>query len=177
MEVPHTTSGGPIFDQVKRFFDKTVALCQGTQQSETVGTAQVNGCLVDLCVSLCRSYLVRHNQHRTNDTVMILPTSVVLPCQPKHRDRSSAPGTIKRSAVLSCPVLEVPIMLRHRFVLQSETRSCIGVETTSERVSGQCVGWAQGLSLGTKVLSSQCCCGGCWKSRSTCGSGRTTSVA
>ena len=27
MEVPRTTSGGPIFDQVERFFDKTVALC------------------------------------------------------------------------------------------------------------------------------------------------------
>ena len=52
----------------------------------------------------------------------------------------------------SCSVPEVPIMLRHRFVLQSETRSCIGVGTTSERVSGRCVGWAQGLSLGTKVV-------------------------
>ena len=48
----------------------------------------------------------------------------------------------------SCPVPEVPIMLRRRFVLQSETRSCIGVETTSERVSGQCVGWTQGLIIG-----------------------------
>ena len=27
MEVPRTKSGGPIFDQVERFFDKTVALC------------------------------------------------------------------------------------------------------------------------------------------------------
>ena len=52
----------------------------------------------------------------------------------------------------SCPVPDVPILLRRRFVLQSEIRSCIGVETTSERVSGQCVGWAQGLSLGTKVV-------------------------
>ena len=82
---------------------------------------------------------------------MNLPISVVLPCQPKRRDRSSAPGTMKRSVVLSCPVLEVPI-LRHRFVLQSETKSCIGVGTTSERVSGRCVGWVQGLSLGTKVV-------------------------
>ena len=34
----------------------------------------------------------------------------------------------------------------HRFVLQSETRSCIGAETTSEKVSGQCVG-DDGLDL------------------------------
>ena len=27
VEVPRTTSGGPIFDQVERFFDKSVALC------------------------------------------------------------------------------------------------------------------------------------------------------
>ena len=27
MEVPRTTFGGPIFDQVERFFDKTVGLC------------------------------------------------------------------------------------------------------------------------------------------------------
>ena len=83
---------------------------------------------------------------------MILLTSVVSPCWLKHRHRSSAPGTIRRSVVPSCPVPEVPIMLRHRFVLQSETRSCIGVETTSESVSGQCVGWAQGLSLGTRAV-------------------------
>ena len=83
---------------------------------------------------------------------MILPISVVLPFWPTHRDRSSAPGTTKRSVVLSYPVLEVPIMLRRRFVLQSPTRSCIGVGTTSERVCGRCVGWAQGLSLGTKVV-------------------------
>ena len=31
-------------------------------------------------------------------------------------------------------------------------RSCIGVGTTSERVSGRCVGWVQGLSLDTKVV-------------------------
>ena len=97
-------------------------------------------------------HLVLRNQHLTNDTVMILPTSEVSPCWPKHTDRSSAPGTIKRSVVHSCHVLEVPIMLRHRFVLQSETRSRIGVGTTSERVSGRCVGWVQGLSLGTKVV-------------------------
>ena len=64
---------------------------------------------------------------------MILLISVVLPCWPKHRDRSSAPGTTRRSIVPSGPALEVPIMLRHRFVLQSETRSCIGAETTSEK--------------------------------------------
>ena len=69
----------------------------------------------------------------------------------KHRDRSSARGAIRRSVVLSCPVPEVPRMLRHIFVLQSETRSCIGVGTTSERVGGRCVGWVQGLSSGTKV--------------------------
>ena len=39
-------------------------------------------------------------------------------------------------------------------VLQSEIRSCSGVGTTSERVSGRCVGWVQGLSLGTKVVQS-----------------------
>ena len=87
-------------------------------------------------------------------SLMILLISVVLPCWPKHRDRSSAPGTTRRSVVPSCPVPEVPIMLRHRFVLQSETKSCIGVGTTSERVSGRCVGWVQGLSLGTKVVQS-----------------------
>ena len=32
---------------------------------------------------------------------MILPTSAALPRRPKHRDRSSAPGTTKRSVVLS----------------------------------------------------------------------------
>ena len=83
---------------------------------------------------------------------MISPTNVMLPCWPKHRDRSSAPGTIKRSIVLSCPVLEVPKMHRHKFVLQSETKSCIGVGTTSERVSCRCVGWVQGLSLCTKDM-------------------------
>ena len=40
----------------------------------------------------------------------------------------------------------------HRFVLQSETKPCIGVGTTSERVGGRCVGWVQGLPLGKKVL-------------------------
>ena len=83
---------------------------------------------------------------------MILLINVVSPCWLKHRDRSSAPGRTRLSVVPSCPVPEVPIMLRRRFVLQSEIRSCVGVETTSERVSGQCVGWAQGLSLGTKVV-------------------------
>ena len=115
-------------------------------------TAQVNGCSVDLCVFLFSSRLVRHSWHLTNDTVTILLVNVVSPCWLKHRDRSSAPGTIRLSIVPSCPVPEVPIVLRRRFVLQSETRSCIGVETTSERVSGQCVGWARGLSLGTKVV-------------------------
>ena len=52
----------------------------------------------------------------------------------------------------SCLVPEAPIMLRHRFVWRSETRSCIGVGTASERVSGRCVSWVQGLSLGTKVV-------------------------
>ena len=112
-----------------------------------MGTAQVNGCLVDLCVSL----LVRHSKHLTNDTVMILPTSVVLPCYPKHRDGSSAPGTMKRSVALSCPVLKVPTMLRHRFVLQSETKSCIGVGTTSERVSGRLLG--PGIAIGHEGLA------------------------
>ena len=50
-------------------------------------------------------------------------------------------------------MLEVPIILRRRFVLQSETRSCIGVGTTSERVGGRCVGWVQGLSVDTKVVA------------------------
>ena len=103
---------------------------------------------VDLCVSLSTSCLVRHSQHVTNDTVMTLLINVVSPCWLKHRDGSSAPSTIRLSVVPSCPVPEVAIMLRRRFVLLSEIRSCIGVEKTSERVSGQCVGWAQGLSLG-----------------------------
>ena len=64
----------------------------------------------------------------------------------------SAPDTTRRSVVPSCPTPKLPIMLRHRFVLQSETRSCIGAETTSEKVSGQCVGWAQELSLDMKVV-------------------------
>ena len=89
---------------------------------------------------------------------MILPISVVLPSWPKHRDR--------RSVVLSCPVLEVATILLPRFVLQSETKSCIGVGTTSERVCGRCVGWVQGLSLGMKCKrveqSSQCRCQGSW---------------
>ena len=71
------------------------------------------------------SQLASHQRHR----VII----VVSPCWLKHRDRSSAPSTIRLSVVLSCPVPEVPIMLRRRFVLQSDIRSCIGVETTSER--------------------------------------------
>ena len=101
---------------------------------------------------LLSSCLVHHSQHLTNDIVMILLNRVVSPCWLKHRDRSSAPGTIRRSVMPSCPVPEVPTMLRHRFVLQSETRSCICVGTTSERVSGQCVGWAQGLSLTTRAV-------------------------
>ena len=44
-------------------------------------------------------------------------------------------------------------MLRHKFVLQSETKSCVGVGTTSERVSGRCVGWVQELSLGTGLAN------------------------
>ena len=47
----------------------------------------------------------------------------------------------------------MPIMLRHKFVLQSETKSCIGVGTTSERVSGRCVGWVQELSFGHEGLA------------------------
>ena len=65
-----------MFDQVERFFKKkkTVALCsfefgQRTQRSEIVDTAQVNGCLVDPCVSpfqlLSRaSQLASHQRHR-----------------------------------------------------------------------------------------------------------------
>ena len=71
-----------------------------------------------------------------------------------------------------CPVPEVPIMLRRRFVLQSETRSCIGVETTSERVSVNALvvprdcHWAR--RPGKRVdQSSQCRCQGSWKPRST----------
>ena len=63
-------------------------------------------------------------------TISISPTTTPVSCshaRPKHRDRSPAPGTIKCSVVLSCPVLQVPIMLRHRLVLQSEFRSCICV--------------------------------------------------
>ena len=44
------------------------------------------------------------------------------------------------------------MMLRHKFVLQLDTKSCIGAETTSERVSGRCVGWVQELSLDMKVV-------------------------
>ena len=145
-----------------------------------MGTALINGCLADLCVSRFSSFLVHHSQHLTNDTVMMLPTSVVLPCSPKHRGRSSAPDTMKRSDVLSCPLLELPTRPRHRFVSQSETKSGIGVGTTSERVSGRCVGWVQGWarrSCKRVDQPSQRCCQGSWESRSTCGSGRTTSVA
>ena len=39
-----------------------------------------------------------------------------------------------------------PIILRHKFVLQSETRSCIGVG--NNRVSGRCVGWGPGIVIG-----------------------------
>ena len=35
--------------------------CGLTQRSETVDTAQVNGCSIDLCVSLSSSCLVRHS--------------------------------------------------------------------------------------------------------------------
>ena len=94
------------------------------------------------------SQLASHQRHR-DDFAYQRRVAMLAEAQ---RDRSSAPGTIRLSVVPSCPVPEVPTMLRRRFVLQSEIRSCIGMETTSERVSGQCVGWAQGLSLGTKVV-------------------------
>ena len=44
---------------------------------------------------LFSSGLVRHSQHLTNEIVMILLISVVLPCWPKHRDPSSAPSTTR----------------------------------------------------------------------------------
>ena len=78
---------------------------------------------------------------------MIMLISVVLPCWPKHRDRIISTRYNKALVVPSCPAPEVRIMLRHRFVLKSETRSCIGAETTSEKVSGQCVGWARNRVL------------------------------
>ena len=45
-------------------------------------------------------------------------------------------------------MLEAVTMHHHRFVLQSETKSRIGEEKISARVSGRCVGWVQGLSSG-----------------------------
>ena len=84
MEVPRTTSGGPVFDQVGRFFDKTVALCslelvnehsnrRQWAQPKSVGAWSIFAPLFSF-------HLVRHSQHLTNDTVMILPISIVLPC-------------------------------------------------------------------------------------------------
>ena len=66
-------------------------------------------------------------------------------------------------------------MLGHKFVLQSETKSCVGVGTASERVSGRCVGWTrivighQGLANVWICPSQRCCELVSWTSRSTFG--------
>ena len=40
VEVPRTTSGGPIFDQMERFFGKTVALCSLEVVNEHINRRQ-----------------------------------------------------------------------------------------------------------------------------------------
>ena len=51
MEVPCTTSGGPIFGQVERFFDKTVALCS---LNLSTNTAIGSGCWISTQWKLAR---------------------------------------------------------------------------------------------------------------------------
>ena len=61
-KVPRTTPGGPIFDQVGRFFDKIVASCSLELVNEHSNWTQwAQSCLADPCVPLSSSYLVRHS--------------------------------------------------------------------------------------------------------------------
>ena len=95
------------------------------------------------------SQLASHQRHRDD---FAYQRRVAMLAEAQRSIISTRYNKALSRAFLSRARSEVPIMLRLRFNLQSEIRSCVGVETTSERVSGQCVGWGQGLSLGTKVV-------------------------
>ena len=100
-----------------------------------MGTAQVSGFGRSLRLPfqlLSRaSQLASHQRHRDD---FAYQRRVAMLAEAQRSMISTKYNKALSRAFLSVP--EVPMMLRHR--------SCIGVRTTSERVSGQCVGWAQG---------------------------------
>ena len=146
------------FNQVERLFDKTVALCslelvdehsnrRQRAQSKSMCAWPILASPFSALVS-CITQLASHQRHR-DDFAFQRRVAMLAEAQ-----RSIISTRVQQSAqsLLFWPVLEVLTVHRHRSALQSGTKSCVVVETFSAKVSGRCVGWVQGSSVGTKVL-------------------------